>query len=98
MLQDFIQLFESRFSLDDKIDALRKDLFADVMKEIKTMSLFRDKAETSKKTETEWIDDTKDEMMEGRSLSKSHHMKPNKNKEKHNSNEKKQKMNLNDNL
>ena len=82
MLQDLIEVFENRFFLDDKIETLRKDVFADVMNEVKTMSLFRKRTEQSKKPENEWIDDTEDEMVEdrlfaSRSDSTSDHIKSN---------------------
>ena len=80
MLQDFIQIFESRYALDDKIDALRKDVFADVMDEIKTMSLYTERTEKK---------DTKKEMLEDRSLSTFDHMKANTNKYEEKSKKKK---------
>ena len=54
MLQDLIDYFENGLFIDGKIDTLRKeDVFVDVMSEIRKMSLFAGRTETSKTTENE---------------------------------------------
>ena len=54
MLQDLIDYFENSLFIDGKIDTLRKeDVFVDVMSEIRKMSMFTGRTETSKTTENE---------------------------------------------
>ena len=58
ILQNLTHVFENRFISEDKIPSLRKEVFVDVMKEIKTIGLITEKKEKSGETLNTHIDDS----------------------------------------